>query len=604
MTMLTLLRKSNLASVGAKVFGFYVASIVIIVTVMGYLSYGKSAEIIETKVGGMALQNVHQLSKRIDTILEGYEDRSLLVLGNKDIQKQLGAKYRNELDRIDTNNANTAFLANLVNSRNDMKNIYLLGERGASYRYSPRDSFPVYNPYSADFSNTTWYDRIRKADGGVVYFGIGPSLIRGEEPNAKPVFSFGRAEKDVSSGGEIIGVLLYEVDAAEVTDLLAEIDYDGSGENVLIDKDGGIVGDKDGLLGATRLGLPLLDARQGIFSRSVGGEKKLIVYDRLESADWTLVGMLRGADLMKEAHDIRWYLLTLGLACSAIGILLAILIAVSVHRPLHKMIRAMRRAKNGDFDVRIADKREDEFGYLFIHFNGMVSRIKELINELYVQKLLEQGLQLKMLGSQINAHFLYNTLDSVHWIARINKVDDISTMVFGLSKYLRLSLNEGRDEVDINQIVQLIDSYIMIQKVRYRDKFSLHLHVEETLGDYKVLKSIFQPIVENAIFHGLEKKPGKGRLDVSFLREGGCLKFVVIDDGIGMQPDKLSELRQLLQSEAAIEGGNFALRNINAQIQIAYGMQYGIEIDSSYGQGTRVVLTIPLVQRGSARQIS
>ncbi|MBM7568494.1 cache domain-containing sensor histidine kinase [Paenibacillus sacheonensis] len=602
--MLTFLRKSNLASVGVKVFGFYAASILIIVTVMGYLSYGKSAEIIETKVGGMALQNVHQLSKRIDTILAGYEDRSMLVLGNKEIQKQLSGKFRSELERIDTNNANTAFLANLVNSRNDMKNIYLLGERGASFRYSPRDSFPAFNPYAADFSNTTWYERIRKAEGGIVYFGIGPSLIRGAEPNAKPVFSFGRAERDIASGGEVIGVLLYEVEAAEITDLLSEIDYDGSGVNVLVDNDGAIVGDKDGLLGATRLGLPLANARQGLFGRMIDGEKKLVVYNRLETADWTLVGMLRGANLMKEARDIRWYMLMLGLACFTIGILLAVFIAASVHRPLHRMIRAMRRAKNGDFDVRIADKREDEFGYLFLHFNGMVSRIKELINELYVQKLLEQGLQLKMLGSQINAHFLYNTLDSVHWIARINKVDDISTMVFGLSKYLRLSLSEGRDEVNVDQIVQLIDSYIMIQKVRYRDKFAMHLHVEETLGEYKVLKSIFQPIVENAIYHGLEKKPGKGRLDVSFHREGGCLKFVVVDDGNGMQPDKLSELQQLLRSEAAIEGSHFALRNINAQIQIAYGMQYGIEIDSSCGQGTRVELTIPLVKGSSARQIS
>ena len=164
----------------------------------------------------------------------------------------------------------------------------------------------------------------------------------------------------------------------------------------------------------------------------------------------------------------------------------------------------------------------------------MVSRIKELINELYVQKLLEQGLQLKMLGSQINAHFLYNTLDSVHWIARIHKVDDISTMIFGLSKYLRLSLSEGRDEVTSVEIVHLIDSYIMIQKVRYQDKFALHLHVDESLAEYKVFKFIFQPIVENAIYHGLEKKPGKGRLDVSFIQEGDCLKFIVVDDGAGI----------------------------------------------------------------------
>ncbi|MFC5647916.1 sensor histidine kinase [Paenibacillus solisilvae] len=602
--MLSFIKKSKLTSVGVKVFGFYVASMLIIITVMGYLSYDKSAEMMENKIGGMALQNVQQMSKRIDTILAGYEDRSLLVLGNKDIQKQLSGEFQSELEKFENNNANTAFLSNLVNSRNDIANIYLLGEKGFSYRYSPRDTFPVYNPYPYGYSTESWYKRIRDADGQVVYFGIGPSLIRGWDGDSGPVFCFGRAEKNVSSRGEIIGVLLYEIDPAEIMKILSEIDYDGSGMNVIIDETGQIVGDKDGIRLSSILGVQMKQENMGIFSKPMGGERMLVVYNRLESADWTLVGMLRGADLMKEANDIRWYMLSLGVVFSSIGILLAIIIASSVHRPLQKMIRAMRRAKNGDFDIRIVDKREDEFGYLFIHFNEMVSRIKELINELYVQKLLEQGLQLKMLGSQINAHFLYNTLDSVHWIARIHKVDDISTMIFGLSKYLRLSLSEGMDEVRINQVVHLLDSYIMIQKVRYQDKFSLHLHVDETLADYKVLKFIFQPIVENAIYHGLEKKSGKGRLDVSFIQENNCLKFIVVDDGEGILPEKLTELQLLLRGEDHDEENNFALRNINSQIKIAYGVQYGIEIDSSYGKGTSVVMTIPLLKINPAKHVS
>lgn len=602
--MLSFIGKSRLTTVGAKVFGFYVASMLIIITVMGYLSYTKSADMMENKVGGMALQNVQQMSKRIDTILEGYEDRSLLVVGSKEIQKQLVGEFRSETERIENNNANTAFLANLVNSKNDINNIYLLGEKGFSYRYSPKDSSPVYNSYPYGHFTESWYNQIREADGRVVYFGIRPSLITGWDSNAEPVFCFGRAEKNVSSRGEIIGVLLYEMDPSEIMDILSEIDYAGSGSNFIIDEAGEIVGDKDGMRISGRLDVSLEQEHQGIFSESKDGEKMLVVYNRLETNAWTLVGMLSGTDLMKEANDIRWYMLSLGVVFSSIGILLAIIIASTVHRPLQKMIRAMRKAKNGDFDVRIADKRGDEFGYLFISFNEMVSHIKELINELYVQKLLEQGLQLKMLGSQINAHFLYNTLDSVHWIARIHKVDDISTMIFGLSKYLRLSLSEGRDEVYVSEVVQLIDSYIMIQKVRYQDKFSLYLNVDESLADYKALKFIFQPIVENAIYHGLEKKSGKGRLDVAFIQESDCLKFIVTDDGAGIAADKLAELQLILRGGDLKAGSNFALRNINSQIKIAYGTQYGIEIDSKYGEGTRVTMTIPLTKRNQAKHAS
>ncbi|WP_308635833.1 sensor histidine kinase [Paenibacillus silvisoli] len=597
--MLSYMGKLKLPTVGVKVFVFFVASMLIIIAVMGYLFYDKSAEMMEDKIGGMALQNVQQMSKRIDILLEGYEDRSLLVVGNQEIQEQLVGRFRNETERIQNNNANTAFLSNLVNSRNDINDIYLLGEKGHSYHYSPKTSFPAYNAYANEFQDASWYKRIREADGEVVYFGIRPSLIRSGDPS--PVFSFGRAEKDFSARGEIVGVLVYEIDPTEIVEILAEIDYNGSGMNVIVDDQGEIVGDKDGLRLAAELGVPLGEAHQGIFSTPMDGEQMLVVYNRLETNDWTLVGMLLGADLMKDAGSLRWYILSLGLAFSFIGILLAIFVASTVHRPLQKMIRAMRKAQNGDFDARIEDKREDEFGYLFVHFNQMVARIKELINELYVQKLLEQGLQLKMLGSQINAHFLYNTLDSIHWIARIHKVDDISTMIFGLSKYLRISLNEGRDEVSVSEVVQLLDSYIMIQKVRYRDKFSLHLHVDKSLEEYKVLKYIFQPLVENAIYHGLEKKSGKGRLDVAFIHDNGCLKFVVTDDGAGIASDKLSELQLILSGKRSEEGQHFALRNIHAQIHIAYGVQYGIQLQSSYGSGTEVTMTIPLARRNQSK---
>ncbi|MBW7452748.1 cache domain-containing sensor histidine kinase [Paenibacillus sepulcri] len=582
----------------------YVASMLIIITVMGYLSYVKSTEMMENKIGGMALQNVQQMSKRIEKIIEGYEDRSLLVVGNKEIQKQLDGELSDEMERIENNNSNTAFLSNLVNSRNDVDSVYLFGEKGFSYHYSPRDSTPAYNPYIYDHSLELWYKQIREADGQAVYFGIHKSFITPWKAESGPVFCFGRAEKDFNSRGEIIGVTLYEIDPKEIMDILSEIDYDGSGMNVIIDGTGQIVGDKDGIRLSSMLGVQLEQKHQGIFSKRIDGEKVLVVYNKLETAPWTLVGMLRGSELMKEANDIRFYMLSLGVLFSAIGILLALIIASTVHRPLQKMIRAMHKAKNGDFDVRLEDKREDEFGYLFIHFNEMVAHIKELINELYVQKLLEQDLQLKMLGSQINAHFLYNTLDSVHWIARINKVDDISTMVFGLSRYLRLSLSEGRDEVYVSEVVQLIDSYIMIQKVRYQDKFTLLLKADTSLADFKALKFIFQPIVENAIYHGLEKKTGKGRLDVAFIRECNCMKFIVADDGAGISDDKLSELQLILKGGEPQDNRNFALRNINSQIKIAYGPQYGIEIHSRYGEGTTVTMTIPLTKRDQVKHAS
>jgi len=588
-------RKIKFSSVGLKVFVSYVASMVVIVSVMGYLSYGKSSEMMESKIGGMALQNVQQTKKRIENIVEEYDNRLLLIFGSREIQKELTGDFRDELERIAANKNNNAFLSNLINPRNDTESIYLLGERGMSFRYSPKNNFFVYSSYPMNHEEEPWYRAIREADGRTVFFGIRPSFpgMPGD-PEPALVFCLGRAMKNLYGHGEIIGVALMEIDPKEIMDILAEIDYDGSGMNLIADASGRVIGDKDGLALGTQLDAELPEEQHGIYSRTIGGDETLVVYDRFAIADWSLVGLLHGPDLMKDAKDIRWYMLSLGVIFGSAGIVLALLIASSVHRPLHKMIRAMRKARDGEFDVRIADSRQDEFGYLFNHFNEMVARIKELIDELYVQKLLKQDLQLKMLGSQINAHFLYNTLDSVHWIARIHKVDDISAMVFGLSRYFRLSLSEGRDEVSVGEVVQLLDSYILIQKIRYRDKFTMSLEADESLKDARVLKYIFQPIVENAIYHGLEKKEGEGRLDVRFEKRDDLLLFAVEDDGAGIEPGRLAELRALLSGPETGGEGHFALRNINAQIKILYGPDYGIEVDSALGKGTRVVMTIPL----------
>jgi two-component system sensor histidine kinase YesM len=564
------------------------------IMVMGYLSYRKANQIIGSKVSEIALQTVQQANRRLDLLLEEYANRSFFVFGSKELQKGLLGEYRESYDQVYNNQQIARLLSNLVNSKNDTLRIYIFGENNASYRYSI-DGFAELPPAEPDVRAQSWYKQISEANGRIVWYGIRPPFVKPSNSDGnKPVFVVGRALKNFDNVDQIIGVLIMEFDPEPIRQMLSEIDFHANGATFIADRNDSIVADADDSRLLKPSGLKLPAAPSGIISDKVDGREMMAVFAQSGINDWKLVGMAPVQELVRDSREIGYYTLYLVAGFTAVAVTLALAVAKHMHGPMAILLRSMRRAREGDFDVQIANVRGDEFGMLFHGFNTMVARIKQLIDEVYVQKLLKKETQLKMMASQINAHFLYNTLDSIHWIARIYKVDEISTMIFGLSKYLRISLSEGKDFVTVKEICELLDSYLTIQKVRYQNKFEVAMTVDPEMMQDRVLKFVFQPLVENAIYHGLENKRGNGRLDITWRKEGRILIFEVRDDGIGIEAGKLAELTAVLENEEAAAGHNFALRNINTQIKLAYGKEYGVSIDSTPGAGTKASLVLPL----------
>lgn len=584
----------KLRSAGYKLFILFFVSMTISIMIMGYLSYHKSNDIIRSKVSQVALQTVQQANKRLELILNEYANRSWIVFGYKEIQKGILGDYRESYDQFYNNQQIARFLSNLVNVKNDTLNIYILGEGYASYRYST-DGFAELPPADKDVRSQDWYKQITDANGKVVWYGIRPTFMKqNKSDDNKPVFILGRALKDFDHVNQSIGVLIMEFDPEPIQQFMGEIDFHANGTTFIVDGSNTVVADANSSRLMKPSGLKLPSDESGILSDKVDGQDMMAVFAKSAINDWRLVGMAPVQDLVSDSREIGYYTFGLVIGFTIVAIALALVVAKQMHKPVSTLLRSMRRAREGDFDVQITDERSDEFGILFHSFNTMVTRIKNLIDEVYIQKLLKKETQLKMMASQINAHFLYNTLDSIHWISRIYKVDEISTMIFGLSKYLRISLSEGKDFVTVQESYELLESYLSIQKVRYQDKFTVNMQIDPTILHYRVLKFVFQPLVENAIYHGLENKHGNGWLDIRWRSEEQILHFEVEDDGIGIEPDKLAELTRALESGEVAEERNFALKNINTQIKLAYGQEYGLFIESTPGVGTKVKLVIPL----------
>jgi two-component system sensor histidine kinase YesM len=265
----------------------------------------------------------------------------------------------------------------------------------------------------------------------------------------------------------------------------------------------------------------------------------------------------------------------------------------------------MRGVGSGKFNIQLENERKDEFGYLTKAFNQMVQNQKDLIENFYEQRLRLTDTELKFLQSQINPHFLYNTLDSIYWAAKNYEADEISEMVLHLSKFFRLSLNKGRDTFTVQETVEHLHYYIRVQQLRFLDKFSVLYEVQEESKSVPILKLLLQPLVENAILHGLEHKPKGGVLKVSSRIEGEYLLLTVEDNGEGIPTERLAYIQEQLSKISEDEELElsfasesvqdlYALRNVLSRIKMLYGPQASLTVISKEGSGTVSMVSLPL----------
>ena len=202
-------------------------------------------------------------------------------------------------------------------------------------------------------------------------------------------------------------------------------------------------------------------------------------------------------------------------------------------------------------------------------------------------------LDLRLLQEQINPHFLYNTLDTIVWLIEGNKADEAVDMVVTLSDFFRLVLSGGKEFITLREEKQHINSYLEIQKVRYRDILEYDIRIDEELYDYQILKLTLQPLVENAIYHGIKYKRAKGCIHISGEKDGDILRLIVSDNGVGREEEELEQLRREMERPCRETEKGFGLANVNERIHMYFGGEYGLGIESGKMVGTTVTLTIP-----------
>ena len=261
-----------------------------------------------------------------------------------------------------------------------------------------------------------------------------------------------------------------------------------------------------------------------------------------------------------------------------------------ITEPIRRLSEVTKQAASGDFAVRAQEDSVDEMAVLNTSFNQMVEKIGQLVEDIRVEQINLRQTELKVLQAQINPHFLYNTLDSIIWLAEAGEKEQVVQMVSSLSDFFRTTLSKGRDYITLQEEEMHIRSYLQIQQFRYRDILDFDIQIPQRLYSCMILKLTLQPLVENALYHGIKNKRGMGRIGIAGREEEDRIILCVRDNGIGMSEEKLTHVRALIRGEKrdADDPSGFGLSNVNQRLQLNYGPAYGLEIDSTYGEGTMV----------------
>jgi two-component system sensor histidine kinase YesM len=568
-----------------------------LITAVGYQYFSK---VMFELLSYTSLQTLNQGRDHIDKLFEGIEDVLLKISVNPDAQEILIQKQLNEWDRYSQSRNFSDFAQIMKIGHPEIYNITIMGFEGIRMdslgHVLPFDIVP--EPYR------TIMEQIRVGKTGV-------SKIY-KNRSGDSIISFGKLMTDVNTGKKI-GTIIVDMDLNSVRQDLGSVQLLPSSQIVLLSHDMDIIYHPTLATGKKLSVATFYPHGNNNFVLQKDKNDKTFLYLRtsLKSVDWTLYGIVPYEIVIEKFSYIRYYFFGFVLLLLfVIG-----LVSVSLRRliviPIRTLQRLMGKVGVGETYVRANFNRKDEIGDLANSFNGMITKINELIQQVYLVRLneskallLQKEADLRSLQSQITPHFLYNTLNSISWVASRKGVREIEQIVYSLSTMLKYSLENTGKSVKLKEELHYIERYFEIVNFRFGGYLDLELRVPKRLEDALIPRLSIQPIVENAIKHAFNDQEGNAKIIVSVDKDENDLIVMVKDNGKGIAYNELERLKKRLYSENYItditstannKGSNVGLYNVHQRLNMLFGDPYGLKIRSNPEEGTSVCIRLPIV---------
>ncbi|WP_139994155.1 cache domain-containing sensor histidine kinase [Paenibacillus paridis] len=555
------------------------------------VSYQVSVSAVERNSKGYIEEIIKQVNLNIQSYVDNMENISLLALTNKDVKYYISDNsfISSENRRIYEKRISDLFQA-ILYTRNDIASIMVFGYNG---RFVSDRRITTMNP-NTKLEDQAWYQMAKAAGGqSVVSAPHVQSLIENEY---RWVVSLSRELKN-TDGITAEGVLLVDLNLSVINDICNNINLGKKGYLFIVDDKGNIVYHPQQQLIDSNLRTEhiseVLQASSGQSFIMDKGDGKRIYSVQDTNFGWRIAGVAYTDDLIASKDDLRNSIIFYSLFGLAISLLISVGLSHRLSKPIKVLQSDMKQVEKGNFDIQTEIGQMNEIGQLGRSFNLMVSRTKFLMEETIQNQENKRKSELLLLQSQINPHFLYNTLDSIVWMAEQKQHEEVVLMTSALAKLFRASITKDQELVPIRVEVEHITNYLLIQKMRYNEELNYVLDIDEGILGFKTLKILLQPFVENAIYHGIRSMYGMedGLITIRGRQSGEHIRFEVEDNGLGMTPEQASRL--LINYEEDGRNQGIGIRNVNERIKLYFGHEYGIQIRSEIEEGTCITIVIP-----------
>ena len=580
---------------------------------LGLLVNWTVERVVERQVEGHTMQLIGKVNEALNSKMENLQNMTYLIAFDPDIDAFMNDKVPLNDDAgiepmtMDTNAAteqNRLYgikqtLQGFTTLYPEIAGIVLVN---ASGDYISNEMYPR---AEQSLIQENWYQKASANPG--IFMVLGQPKERNLTTHVRykddEIVSVARSITDEASG-RVRGVIMIDLKLRSVSQAARNVTLGKSGYVMVTDAEGQSVYKPEH---------PLIEhiptdwfpsGESGTFTADTEGGTLLFMYQSSTFTGWRTVGVFPTRDSISEVRQIQFYVVSFVFVVCLFGLSASSWFSRSIAQPIFRLMSYMRRAETGNLRPGRWSDRADEIGMLGNSYNRMLVQIRQLISLNELRERQKRDAEMRSLQEHIKPHFLYNTLDTIHWMARKEGAEDVSGMVGALSRLFRIGLSKGQDYIPLHSEIEHMTSYMQIQQTRYRDRLQYTLNIPDELRHLFVLKLLLQPLIENAIYHGIKGRRGPGHIRVEARLEHNRLLLTVQDNGAGMSNERLAEMQQLLEAPLAsleasspgMTGKSYGMLNVQARLRLSFGDEYGIVLESQEGEGTSVTIIHPLMR--------
>ncbi|MBS6019915.1 MAG: sensor histidine kinase [Leptotrichia wadei] len=549
------LKKTMRNSMLLQLFFYYLVGNLLFILFLSSIFYYTSKYIIMNKEIEYTNKNVMSTSRYITLYVEKLQNIINLLSVNADVRNFLTLGNNNSKKSIEK------MVYSILDNNKGIKNITVIGKNGSIISSDKNNDMKI----SANMMKEKWYvDAINNSDMPVF------NPVRKDEDSSMNSNSwFLSISRDIkNSKGENLGVIVFDIKYEMFERYLRSNAFGRQSDSIIIDNHGNVIYYRDVKCFADKKCLEK-------FSEKNKNKDTYLYETQIENTNWNLRSLANTNDLVTLKKNFSHIVIIIFLFSLAFSSIITFIVITKILKPLIKLENHMQNFENNLREFHLSEKTGYEIQNLVEHFNVMVEKIKYL-----------REYEIKALHSQINPHFLYNTLDTIIWMAEFEDNEKVISITKSLANYFRLSLSNGHEKIPLKDEIMHTKEYLFIQKQRYEDKLSYFFNIEdESLLSIEVPKIIIQPIVENSIYHGIKNLSGNGIITIDVYRQNSTINISVKDNGIGFEKAK-----QFKKSKT----GGVGIKNVDKRIKFYYGKNYGVFINKdSKTEGAEVVIKIP-----------